>query len=124
MPGLQVSIRPRRVGDALAVIWQYAPDLDRTSLLDVDAAVTRWWAHARVVTTWETPPMRPYVPCPSCRVKGRLRVVDQPLAVICLECAGAWDGLTVDQLGEHMRLALADPIPDPGVVLAVEASQA
>lgn len=113
VPGLRVSVRPQRLTDALAVIHRYAPDVDRESLLDVDRAVTRWWAHARIATTWETPPLKPFVPCSACGRRGTLQVVSLPLAVACLACGAAWDSMTVDELGEHLRVAVADPIPDP-----------
>lgn len=113
LPGLRVSVKPRRLGDSLAVIHRYVDQLDRESLADVDAAVRGWWAHARVVTTWDSPPLKPYVACPACRVRGRLQVVDQPLAVVCLECSSTWDGMTADELGMHMAIALSAAIPDP-----------
>lgn len=112
-PGLQVSIRTRRLADALDVIHLYAGDLDRNSLLDVDAAVCRWWAHARVVTTWDAPPLKPWVPCPACRKRGGLQVVDQPLVMVCLDCGAAWDGATLGELEAVYRLAFPDPIDTP-----------
>ncbi|GAA4627296.1 hypothetical protein GCM10023113_27710 [Cellulomonas oligotrophica] len=114
-PGLQVVVRPRRLGDALAVIRRYLDDVDREQLLDIDAAVRRWWSHARIVTTWDRPPLRPHVPCPACRKRGDLRVVDQPLTMVCLGCGAAWDASTVAELEAVYRLAFADPIPDPPV---------
>lgn len=82
-------------------------------LKELDHCVTRWWAHARVATTWDTPPLRPYVPCPAegCGLRGGLRVTSDPLAAVCLECDSAWDATTIDQLGAHVRMMLE--VPDP-----------
>ena len=72
-----------------------------------------WWAHARILGTWDSPPMKPYVRCTACGRLGTLQVVSSPLAVACLSCGAAWDSMTIDELGEHLRLAVAEPIPDP-----------
>lgn len=108
VPGVRVSVRPQRLADALSVIHHYATEVDRESLLDIDAAVRRWWSHARVATTWETPPLRPWVPCPACRQRGGVRVIDQPLVMVCLDCGAAWDGATAAELEAVYRLAFAD----------------
>lgn len=108
LPGLQLTVRPRRLADALNVIWEYAAQIDRDSLLDIDAAVRRWWATARVVTTWDTAPLKPYVPCPACRKRGGLQVIDRPLVMVCLDCGSAWDGATAADLEVVYRLAFAD----------------
>lgn len=113
LPGVRLRMVPVRVSDSLQVLTAYADQLDRGSLLDLDAAVRRWWASARVATTWDSPALRPWVPCPACLVRGKLRVVDSPLVVLCLECHQSWDGLTVGQLGEHMRIALSPAIDTP-----------
>lgn len=112
LPGLRVSVRAERLSDALAVIRLYAPELDREDALGIDRDVTHWWARARVVTTWDSPPMRPYVPCSRCLERGTLRVVTDPLAVVCLACSSAWDGMSVDELGDHLRIMLAASIAE------------
>lgn len=109
IPGVRVQVRPQRLADALAVVHHYASEVDRDTLLDVDAAVRGWWSHARVATTWETPPLRPWVPCPACRQRGGVRVIDRPLVMVCLDCGAAWDGATASDLEAVYRLAFADP---------------
>lgn len=108
MPGVQVEVVPRRLVDALAVVRTYTPDLDAPALRLVDGAVRRWWVRARVLTTWDAPPLRPYVPCPACSVRGSLRVVQHPPAMTCLECTEAWEAGTVEALGEVYRLAVEE----------------
>lgn len=87
-----------------------APTLDRDDARLVDQDVLRWWARARVVTTWDTPPMKPHVPCMNCDVRGKLRVTVEPLVAVCIACGAAWDSTTIGVLGEHIRLALGEPI--------------
>lgn len=84
-------------------------------LSDLDWHVTRWWTRARVVTTWDTAPLRPFVPCDQCGSTGTLRIVLEPLAALCLECGAAWDRSTIGVLGEHVQLMLSAPIPDTGL---------
>lgn len=110
LPGLAISVRPRTVGDSLAVLHQYAPQLDAASLDDVDVTVRSWWVHARIATTWERPPLRPWVPCPACRQRGGLRVLDEPLVMLCRECGETWDHATVGELATIYELAFASSI--------------
>lgn len=89
-----------------------AATIDHHDDLDeLDRCVTRWWAHARVATTWDTAPLRPHVPCPAegCGHRGGLRVTQDPLAAVCLECDSAWDATTIDDLGAHVRMMLEVP---------------
>lgn len=107
IPGVQMAAHPRRLVDALVVIRTYVPDLDRDSVRFVDGTVRRWWAHARIVTTWDAPPLKPFVPCPDCAARGRLQVVQDPPAMVCLACGAAWDAATLDGLGAAYRTAVS-----------------
>lgn len=78
----------------------------RDDLRELDRDVTRWWAHARVATTWDLPPMRPFVPCEECGLRGGIRVTVEPVAAICLECGAAWDRSTIGAFGEHVAMVL------------------
>ncbi|AEI11831.1 DUF7341 domain-containing protein [Cellulomonas gilvus] len=94
------------------------PTLDRDDVRDIDRDVLRWWARARIVTTWDTAPLKPHVPCMNCDVRGKLRIHTDPLLAACLACGAAWDATTIGILGEHVRIMLADPIPDEPAVRA------
>lgn len=82
-------------------------DEDDQALLDRD--VLRWWAKARIVTTWDAAPLKVFVPCMVCGVRGKIRVTLDPMAAVCLECESAWDEGTIGILGEHIRLATDRP---------------
>jgi hypothetical protein len=87
-------------------IAQAAPTLPDETLGNLDRDVTSWWGHARVATTWGDPPLKPHVPCAACGVMGRILVrQDHGLVAVCTECGTVWDALTIDALGEHVRLA-------------------
>lgn len=86
------------------------PLLDRDDARCVDQDVLRWWARARVVTTWDTAPLKPHVPCMNCDVRGKLQVRLEPLLAVCLGCGAAWDSTTIGVLGEHIRIMLGDPV--------------
>lgn len=107
---------PGALVDNLRRLSSEAHTLDDETLLALDVDVRGWWARARVATTWATAPLRPFVPCMTCGVRGELRVVLEPMAAVCLSCASTWDALTIGVLGEHIRLAMSDPIPDPARV--------
>lgn len=106
--GLQVVVRPRRLVDAMRVIRRYAPELKGARLHLVDGQVRRWWAHARIVTTWDEAPLRPFVPCPACGRVGDLQLVRDPLAMACLDCGAAWDASSEADLAAAYRLASAE----------------
>jgi len=111
VPGVQVTIRPRRVHDSIAVVRRYVGDLDRDELLDVERAVRRWWARARIVTTWDTAPFKPHAACPHCAHVGRLQLRTRPIVLVCLECGEAWDTASLADLGTVYELAVA-AVPD------------
>lgn len=95
-----------------------AHTLDEETLRLLDSDVRGWWVRARITTTWDTAPLKPFVPCMHCGVRGDLQVRTDPLAAICLACGSTWDASTIGILGEHIRLAMADPIPDPALTEA------
>lgn len=111
VPGAQVTIRPRRVYDSMMVLRCYVDTLDRDELLDVDRAVRRWWARARIVTTWDSAPFKPHAACPSCAHVGRLQLRPRPIVLVCLECGEAWDSASLAELGAVYALAVA-AVPD------------
>jgi hypothetical protein len=82
--------------------------LDLLSKLDVE--VTRWWAQARVTTSWGDAPYRPHVPCAECGKIGGLCVTLTPTAAACLDCGAVWDAATIGILGNHVQIMLEPPI--------------
>lgn len=106
---------PASLADNLRRLAVEAHGLDDETLVALDDDVRGWWARARIATTWATAPLRPFVPCMTCGVRGDLRVVLEPLAAACLACSSTWDASTIGILGEHIRIAMADPIPDPAL---------
>lgn len=87
--------------------------VERDDLADLDWHVRRWWGHARIITTWDQPPLKPHVPCDECGVVGSLRVQPDPTTAMCFECGSVWDEQTIGTLGNHVQIML-----DPGDVVA------
>lgn len=104
--------RPSWLSDDLRLVSSRAHELDRDDAGLLDADVLRWWARARIVTTWDSAPLKLFVPCMVCDARGKVRVTLDPLAAMCLECGSAWDDSTVGILGEHIRLAMGVSIAD------------
>ena len=95
------------VVDALRVLAERASTIEHLDdLRDLDWHVTRWWAHARLVTTWESAPMKVYAHCDQCGTRGSLQVRCDPITAVCFACGSAWDSSTIGQLGEHVRIML------------------
>lgn len=92
---------------------------DRDDLRSIDQDVLKMWGRARIVTTWDSEPLKPHAPCMNCDVRGKLRVDVVANVAACLHCGAAWDQTTIGILGEHIRIALdAEPLrrpPGPGV---------
>lgn len=97
----------------LQALASEAHTFDRDTLRRLDEDVRTWWVRARILTTWDTAPLKPFVPCMVCGVRGELRVRTDPTAAVCLACGSTWDASTIGILGEHIRIAMSDPIPDP-----------
>ena len=94
----------------LQLLSDRAPLLeDRDDLKDLDWHVTRWWSHARIITTWDTAPMKIYAPCDQCGTIGSLRIRLNPMSAVCFECGASWDQGTIGILGEHVRIMLDAP---------------
>lgn len=91
----------------LAVIAGRAQDLGADQLATLDGDVLRWWGRARIVTTWDLPPLKPHVPCMACGKRGGLQVRVDHMVAVCLECGATWDARTIGILGTHVRLAMA-----------------
>lgn len=117
---------PRSIRRLLEQLVERAPTLTPERLRALDFDVLRWWARARIVTTWDTAPMKPHVPCMNCDRRGGLRVTLFPTAAVCLNCGAAWDATTIGILGEHIRLAMSPPpaIPDARDEATAEAAGA
>lgn len=86
----------------------------------VEKDLRGWWLHARLVTGWETPPMRPNGSCPTCRRRGGLRVRMERDAsdrfvkfAMCVECKAEWTGddESFDKLAWHIRVENGDLEP-------------
>lgn len=74
---------------------------------DLDQQVRSWWTAARLVTSWDTPPFAPRVPCPNpeCERRGSLRIRVHEETAICVECGDYWPPEDVGRLGEYVRWA-------------------
>lgn len=85
-----------------------------------DRKVRSWWASARLVTHWDSPPLRPYgAPCPSCWETGTIRIrLDDELAT-CTACCDTWDRTghpdhgSLDVLGQHVRWCTDHQVTKP-----------
>jgi Zn ribbon nucleic-acid-binding protein len=85
-----------------------------------DRRVRSWWASARLVTHWDSPPLRPHgAPCPSCWETDTLRIrLDDELAV-CTGCGDTWDRTghpdhgSLDMLGQHVRWCTEHDVTKP-----------
>ena len=64
-----------------------------------------WLTWARIVTGWDTPPVRPHVRCPICDHLGGIRVRFDPTNACCVECGTAWDESTVGLLAAEIVTA-------------------
>lgn len=90
----------------------------------------RWRTWCRIVGGWETPALRPHVPCPHCgtvageRAGLRVRIdgasgaggiVDDAAvrAAVCLTCNRTWDADTVGLLAEQLRQAERQAVQHP-----------
>ncbi len=93
--------------DALQTLSQRAATIEHPDdLKDLDWHVTRWWAHARLVTTWDSAPIKVYAHCDQCGTRGSLQVRSDPMTAVCFACGAVWDSSTIGQLGEHVRIML------------------
>lgn len=97
-----------------------AQGLEPAKVADLADDADRWCTWCRIVTGWETPALRPHVPCPHCGTVGgeraglRVRIdaasgaggiVDDAgvRAAVCLTCNRTWDADTVGLLAEQLR---------------------
>jgi hypothetical protein len=101
---------PGGVDQHLAFLVARAPTLRSDDRRTLDEFVLRWWARARVTTTWDSPAARPFVPCPACDRRGTIRLRAEPLTAVCVACGAAWDEMTIGVLGNHFRIMTAEPI--------------
>jgi hypothetical protein len=111
VPAEDLHGRPAELLEQLRASLARFTDAD---LRDVDQDVLRWWAAARVVTTWDQAPIKVHAPCMTCDRFGGLRVRLDPMTAWCRHCGSAWDSTTIGILGEHIRIALDNrPLPMP-----------
>lgn len=108
---LPMSKRPSSLMTRLERLAVAAGTLQLDQLRTLDEDVLRWWAAARITTTWADPPLRPHVPCMVCGHRGGLQVTLYPMAAICRECDSAWDASTIGILGSHIKL-MTEAQPD------------
>ncbi len=109
------TLAARSTADLGADLWSLASrahELTPEDLRYLDRDVLRWWAQARIVTTWDLAPIKTNVPCMVCSKRGGLQIRLDPLAAVCRHCGSAWDSSTIGILGEHVRIAMADPAPE------------
>lgn len=112
---IRTSIEP----DLLALAAR-APSLETAMLAELVRAADRWRTWCRIMAGWETPPLRPHVPCPGCgtlageRAGLRVRIdsasgtggiVDSAAvrAAVCLTCDRTWDAASVGLLAQQLR---------------------
>lgn len=87
----QFRVTPGQLQDDLVLIYDRAATLGEEDLRQLDLEVRSWWTSARIATSWDSPPIRPHVPCPVCKMMDALRLLLDPVSVMCLECQMVWD---------------------------------
>lgn len=103
-----------RIGELVEALSEKVTLCDREDVRRIDQDVLKMWGRARIVTTWDTAPVKPHAPCMNCDVRGKLRVDLAQNVAVCLACDAAWDSTTIGILGEHIRIALdAEPLRRP-----------
>lgn len=107
--------------DMLALMRK-AAETDSDTVVAIADDAERWRTWCRIVAGWETPALRPHVPCPHCgtvageRAGLRVRIdgasgaggiLDDAAvrAAVCLTCNRTWDADTVGLLAEELRRA-------------------
>lgn len=72
-----------------------------------DRQVRSWWTAARLVTSWDTPPFAPRVPCPNeeCERRGTLRIRVEEQTAICVECGDLWPPEDMGRLADYVQWA-------------------
>ena len=88
----------------------YLNDLGDLDVADLERDVRGWWSAARIVTTWDSPAMRIYAPCPLCEAWGDLFARVNPIAAWCRACGEAWDETNVGLLGDHVRIVNGEEV--------------
>lgn len=107
--GLRTAVSSDTATNLRALAGQ-AQDLDANRLETLDGDVLRWWGRARIVTTWDDPPLKPHVPCMACEKRGSLQVRVDRMVAVCLDCGATWDSRTIGILGSHVQLAMAEQL--------------
>ncbi len=94
----------RTVEVDLRFIYGQVDHMHGEDLHQLDVESKSWVARARVASAWDSPPLRPYVTCIACDVRGGLRLNAHPLALVCTECGATWEGEEVDEFGLEVTL--------------------
>lgn len=106
----------------LTALAERGPALDTVTLDALVRAADRWRTWCRIMAGWDTPAMRPYVPCPQCQTLAgeraglRIRIdgasgtggiLDNAAvkAAVCLTCSYTWDAEQVGLLAAQLREA-------------------
>lgn len=104
----------------LLALTQEVADQEAATITGLADDADRWRTWCRIVAGWETPALRPHVPCPHCgtvageRAGLRVRIdaasgaggiIDDAAvrAAVCLTCNRTWDAETVGLLAEQLR---------------------
>lgn len=94
------------VSDLVLLQDRAATIVESVDLSDLDWHVRRWWGRARLVTTWDQPPLKPHVPCDECGTVGSIQVRSEPTTAVCFACETVWDESTIGILGNHVQIML------------------
>lgn len=106
----------------LHALVSHATVLDPSTLDALVGDTDGWRTWCRIMAGWETPALRPHVPCPRCgaiageRAGLRVRIegasgtggiVDDAgvRAAVCLSCDRTWDAASIPLLAEELRRA-------------------
>lgn len=105
----------RRTVVLLELLVRRAPALPSLVLDDLDEDVQRWWGAARIITTWDRPPVALSVTCIECGAFGKVQVRLDPMVAVCMECRSTWDGRSIGAMGQQVQIAMR-ALDEPDVV--------
>lgn len=100
------QVRPTTEAN-IRLVYERVGTLNQENLHQLDVESRSWEARARLATSWDIAPMRPYVPCPACSVMGALRLRVDPVVAACTECDASWDAASIDELGAEVAVAIS-----------------
>lgn len=93
------------VEDNIRALVGRAPTLDDDDLALLAVDLRQWHRWASVATGWIAPLYAPHVPCPACKVKGKLRVNLHAQVAHCRACQATWaaDDGSIFILGAYIQ---------------------